>query len=150
MAVGDTKFSDFDPAVTTVGGEQFVGLQGGDNARFGIDITKEILGIPKIIRIIVSQAAGGDPTATVIENTVGAIAYARSVAGTYSINSSSLFTNLKTFVTPKWSTLRQGSSYASVLVSLANSSQISVTSYLDGVAADDLLVGFPIEILVYP
>jgi len=89
------------------------------------------------------------PTAVELENTLGALTFTRSSTGTYTIASSGLFTTGQVWASPKWSTLRQGSNYATVLLSLANVNQLTLTTYLDGVAADALLTDFPIEIRVY-
>lgn len=104
-----------------------------------------------IWRGLISQAGTSDPTAIELENTLGgSISFSRSSAGVYAINGTGLFTTNKTFVTPKWDTLRQGSNYATMSVTLANINQLSLNSYLNGTAADDLLSNHPVEIIVYP
>lgn len=98
---------------------------------------------------LLTQTGSSIPTAVELENTLGALTFTRSSTGTYTIASSGLFTTGQVWASPKWSTLRQGSNYATVLLSLANVNQLTLTTYLDGVAADALLTDFPIEIRVY-
>lgn len=110
------------------------------------------LSIPyKVYRALVTQASTGIPTAVILENTLGAVpTFARSTNGTYSIDiTGALFTANKTFVSPKWSTLRQSTNYATLAAIYANTGQITLTTYLNGTAADDLLDAHPIEIIVY-
>ena len=105
----------------------------------------------KIWRGLITQTGTSDPVATELENTLGgSITFSRSSAGVYSINGTGLFTTNKTFVTPKWETLRQSTNYATVSATLANTNQLSLNSYLNGSAADDLLTNHPVEIIVYP
>lgn len=105
----------------------------------------------KIWRGLITQTGTSDPVATELQNTLGgSITFSRSSAGVYSINGTGLFTTNKTFVTPKWETLRQSTNYATVSVTLANTNQLSLNSYLNGSAADDLLTNHPVEIIVYP
>lgn len=105
----------------------------------------------KYWRGLISQSGTGDPTAVVLENTLGGtLTFSRSSAGVYSIGSSALFTSGKTFVTPKWETLRQSTNYATVTAVYSNTSQIALNSYLNGSGADDLITSHPFEIIVYP
>jgi hypothetical protein len=106
---------------------------------------------PAVYRAVIVQASTGNPTATVIENEIGFITFSRSGVGVYSIDSSpALFTADMTFVTPQYSTIRIAANYTSIVVELNTTSAISIQTYINGVASDDVLDNFPIEILVYP
>ena len=105
----------------------------------------------KIWRGLVSQTGTSAPTAIELENTLGgSITFTYVSTGVYTIEGTGLFTTDKTFATPKWETLRQSTNYATVTVTLANTNQLSLNSYLNGSAGDALLSKHPIEIIVYP
>ena len=77
---------------------------------------KNLLQPYNIYRALVSQASTGDPTLKVLQNDLGgAVTIRRASAGTYVFeNVNNLFTTDKVFASPKWGTVRQSSSYASV------------------------------------
>jgi len=105
----------------------------------------------KIWRGLISQTGTSAPTAIELENTLGGtITFTYISTGVYSIEGTGLFTTDKTFVTPKWETLRQSTNYATVSAVTANTNQLSLNSYLNGSAADALFSRHPVEIIVYP
>jgi hypothetical protein len=112
-----------------------------------IEAKRHILN-PKTYRAVITQASTSAPSATAIENELD-VSFSRSDVGVYSIDSSALFTADKTFVTPQYSTIRIGANYTTIVVELNTTSAISIQTYINGVASDDVLDNFPIEILVY-
>ncbi len=105
----------------------------------------------KIWRGLITQTGTSAPTAIELENTLGGtISFTYISTGIYTIEGTGLFTTNKTFVTPKWETLRQGSNYATVSVQTSNTNQLSLNSYLNGAAGDALFTSHPVEIIVYP
>lgn len=65
----------------------------------------------KIYKVLVSQTGTGNPTVTVLENTLGTVTWTRSSAGNYYITSNDLFTDGKTFI-PGNTNAEDGSSYS--------------------------------------
>jgi hypothetical protein len=106
---------------------------------------------PRVYRVLVSQASTDDPTGILLENGLDeAPVFSRSDVGVYSITTGALFTSNKTFASPQYATIRIAANYTSVNVELNTTSAISIQTYINGVASDDVLDNFPIEILVYP
>jgi hypothetical protein len=102
----------------------------------------------KVYSALLTQTNGNDPTAIVLENTLGPITYQYSTVGRYSILSSSLFTTDKTFILIGNSVnLNPGE-----LVNFGIGGDSSITLWsLDntGSQSDDILLNTPIEIRVY-
>jgi len=101
---------------------------------------------------LLTQAAAGAPTATVLANTLGGtLVWTRSGAGQYIATLAGVFTANKTtvLVSPDINGTGLGvqcfASQASV-----NTVGLNTVSVVDGIQEDDLLTGTTIEIRVYP
>ena len=149
--MAEVKISELTEATLPLDGtEDMEIVQGAVTRRCSTQDVADLV-VGKIWRGLVTQTGTSAPVATELQNTLGgAITFTYISAGVYTIEGSGLFTTNKTFVTPKWETLRQGSNYATMSVTLANTNQLSLNSYLNGAAADVLLSNHPIEIIVYP
>lgn len=104
----------------------------------------------KIYAALVNQSGTSDPTATVLQNTLGGIpTYDRpGSAGDYTIDLAGAFTVGKTFIL---SGLGEFGSPAFVISFRNNVNQLALLTYDDSfTSADDILVNTPILILVFP
>lgn len=147
------KISELQEAILPLDGtEDLEIVSGAVSRRCSTQDIADLSALPyKIWRGLVSQTGTSAPTAIELENTLGgAITFTYISTGIYTIEGTGLFTTNKTFVTPKWETLRQGSNYATVSAVTSNTNQLSLNSYLNGAAGDALFSNHPIEIIVYP
>ena len=100
---------------------------------------------------ILTQTGTSAPTATIISNTLGAVTFSRFIAGFYNINSSSLFTTNKTFVSVPNSTVNTGNISLNN-VNITSNSVIALETYnTSGVRTEGTMLPnqIPIEIRVY-
>jgi len=104
----------------------------------------------KTYRALVTQSSGTAPTATVLENSLGAaVVWARSSTGTYTATLVGAFTSAKTFI------MQPGESgtiaaIKNVIAVRTSADVVTVTTGAGGTLEDSVLSSFPIEILVYP
>lgn len=101
----------------------------------------------KVYRAILNQTGTSDPVATVLENTVGNIAWTRDSAGYYIGTLTGVFLLNKTFILTPFVELNQFED--KVYIYRENNDVIALRSYLGGTQDDGLINHFPIEILVY-
>jgi hypothetical protein len=130
---------------TYVSGTTTLNLSDGSN----IEITGYEQKNYKVYSALLTQSgAGNDPTAIVLENTLGPITYLYSSVGRYDVLSSSLFTTDKTFVLI--GNAIAGNPGELINFKISDDSTIIIWS-LDsaGSQADDILLNTPIEIRVY-
>lgn len=104
----------------------------------------------KTYRALVTQTSTSAPTATVLENSLGAaVVWARSNTGTYTATLTGAFTSGKTFI------MQPGESgtiaaLKNVLAVRTSADVVTVTTGSGGTLEDAVLSNYPIEILVYP
>lgn len=105
----------------------------------------------KVYTALLTQTGTGNPTATVLENTLGFNpTLVRMNAGNYAIQSAfELFTVGKTFV------IQGGINYydfpaGKVYVYQSDNANINIDCYNNSNPSDDVLVRFPVEIRIYP
>jgi len=101
-----------------------------------------------VYRALLSQVGTDDPTAKLLESTLGAIVWTRSSAGVYVGTLLGAFTADKTFLLIGRNGVADVCSYDFLRV---DNDSVAINSF-DGapVLADDLLSNTPIEIVVYP
>ena len=100
---------------------------------------------------ILTQTGTSAPTATIISNTLGAVTFSRFIGGYYYVNSSSLFTTNKTFVSVPNSKVNTGDISLNN-VNIASDSVIALETYnTSGVRTEGTMLPnqIPIEIRVY-
>jgi hypothetical protein len=103
----------------------------------------------KVYTALLTTVTTGNPTAIVLENTVGSITWTRSAQGVYTANSSSLFTTNKTFVLIGPYNFTNTNTFL-VTYDLVTPSLITFrASDNEGGLIDGLGPEFPIEIRVY-
>jgi hypothetical protein len=104
----------------------------------------------KTYRALVTQSSGTAPTATVLENSLGAaVVWARSSTGTYTATLVGAFTSAKTFI------MQPGESgtiaaIKNVIAVRTSADVVTVTTGSGGTLEDSVLSSYPVEILVYP
>lgn len=104
----------------------------------------------KVYRALVTQSSSTAPTATVLENSLGAaVVWARSSTGTYTATLAGAFTSAKTFI------MQHGESgtiaaIKNVLAVRTSADVVTVTTGSGGTLEDSVLSSYPIEILIYP
>ena len=104
----------------------------------------------KSYRALVTQSSGTAPTATVLENSLGAaVVWARSSTGTYTATLTGAFTSAKTFI------MQPGESgtiaaIKNVIAVRTSADVVTVTTGAGGTLEDSVLSSYPVEILVYP
>lgn len=103
---------------------------------------------------VLTQSGEDAPVATVLENTIGAIVWTRTSAGSYSGTLASAFPSGRTIVLPGSYTIAAiGGQWAGTIMCVPqdNNSIFIQAISLDGVSDDAFPVdGMPIEIRVYP
>ncbi len=103
----------------------------------------------KVYTALLAQTgtASNSVAATVLENTIGAIVWARSLVGTYSATLSGAFTANKTYTT-----ISNGhfTNVASTSIKPINTSVVEVLTFSGATAADGILSVTSVEIRVYP
>lgn len=107
-----------------------------------IDQQCDAANTPKVYRAILTQTGTANPVATVVENNIGNIVWARTSAGLYTGTLASVFTANKTF-------LLIGISQTTNLVKFIRTST-SVLTIQSAAATDGQLVETSIEIHIYP
>jgi hypothetical protein len=104
----------------------------------------------KTYRALVTQSSGTAPTATVLENSLGAaVVWARSSTGTYTATLTGAFTSAKTFIMQPGET-GTIAAIKNVIAVRTSADVVTVTTGAGGTLEDSVLSSFPIEILVYP
>jgi hypothetical protein len=98
--------------------------------------------------LLTQTGAGNDPTAIVLENTLGPITYQYSSVGRYIILSSSLFTTDKTFILIGNAISQNPGELINFRI-LDDSTIVIWSLDNTGSGADDILSNTPIEIRVY-
>jgi hypothetical protein len=97
---GNIRFRTTDTGLTTVPGQTNALIDGDATGK--TVVTKEyISGVVKPYKVytaLLTRTGATEPTATILENTLGALTFSYVTTGIYSINSSSLFTLGKTVV----------------------------------------------------
>lgn len=127
---GDTEWNDlayFDPAGAVAGVKKYVAL--------------------------LTQSGTDAPVATVLENTIGAIVWARSGEGAYTATLTGAFPEDKVFIMPsRLAALNSGDVAIQMTCNKedANVIAVSTVTFPDGNTAEMGLNDFSIEILVYP
>jgi len=99
----------------------------------------------KVYKALLTQTSTGAPTATVLENNIGNIVWARTSEGIYTGTLSGAFVANKTFM-PKVLSAAQGETAAEDLITATRTSANVITV---NTTADGKLSGTPIEIQVY-
>ena len=103
-----------------------------------------VSGTCKVYRAILAQSGTSAPTAIVLENTLGAITYAYAGVGSYTINSSALFTTNKTWF------MHANQADAATINGISSSSQLSLTTLSDiATVSNNMIFNLAIEIRVY-
>jgi hypothetical protein len=104
----------------------------------------------KAYRALVTQSSGTAPTATVLENSLGAaVVWARSSTGTYTATLAGAFTSAKTFIMQPGET-GTIAAIKNVLAVRTSADVVTVTTGAGGTLEDSVLSSYPVEILVYP
>jgi hypothetical protein len=104
----------------------------------------------KTYRALVTQSSGTAPTATVLENSLGAaVVWARSSTGTYTATLVGAFTSAKTFIMQPGET-GTIAAIKNVLAVRTSADVVTVTTGSGGNLEDSVLSSYPVEILVYP
>lgn len=104
----------------------------------------------KTYRALVTQSSGTAPTATVLENSLGAaVVWARSSTGTYTATLVGAFTSAKTFIMQPGET-GTIAAIKNVLAVRTSADVVTVTTGSSGTLEDSVLSSYPVEILVYP
>jgi hypothetical protein len=142
----DVKSNMLNPKRETIGSATYI-FPEKPSGTYTLATLDDIPAAPyKVYTALLTQVGTSDPTAIVLENTIGTITLSRNSTGSYYINSPNLFTVDKTF-TQITSILFGDIHY---LITYGNISRISVvtsnaaTTFLDG-----KLDNTPIEIRVY-
>lgn len=150
--MADVKFSEFDAAITVVGDEEVVGLQGADNIRIPIDMLRQILGLPKVYKAYMTQGGTSNPGTTLVKNSLsGAPAFARTGVGTFTITLAGAFTVGKTFVNGLQRLLPIAAEDRQIYFVLTSINVITFTTFQGGVAADGVIdAAIDLSIEVYP
>ena len=106
----------------------------------------------KVYRALLTQSGYNDPTAIVLENTIGSITYRYTSVGNYWIESPFLFTLNKTYVQIGNGSNSNGNASAVVTTLWDNDSTIIINTW--GNSLDQYVDGYlrstSIEIIVYP
>lgn len=102
----------------------------------------------KVYTALLTQSGTSAPVATVLENTIGEITLSYQIPGRYSIDSSNLFEDGKTYTNQGGISNIFG---AAVRFGKSSSSSVIITSSSGGPSPDgnSALLNFPIEIRVY-
>ena len=104
----------------------------------------------KVYRALVTQTSTSAPTATVLENSLGAaVVWARSNTGVYTATLAAAFTSDKTFIMSSGST-GAITAVKDVVTARTSADVVTVSTGAAGTAADGILSAYAIEILVYP
>jgi hypothetical protein len=104
----------------------------------------------KTYRALVTQTSTSAPTATVLENSLGAaVVWARSNTGVYTATLAAAFTSDKTFIMSSGST-GAITAVKDVVTARTSADVVTVSTGAAGTAADGILSAYAIEILVYP
>jgi len=104
----------------------------------------------KVYRALVTQTSTSAPTATVLENSLGAaVVWARSNTGVYTATLAGAFTSDKTFIMSSGST-GAITAVKDVVTARTSADVVTVSTGAAGTAADGILSAYAIEILVYP
>jgi hypothetical protein len=104
----------------------------------------------KTYRALVTQSSTSAPTATVLENSLGAaVVWARSNTGVYTATLAGAFTSDKTFIMSSGST-GAITAVKDVVTARTSADVVTVSTGAAGTAADGILSAYAIEILVYP
>ena len=105
----------------------------------------------KVYSALITQFEEFNPTVVVLENTIGEITFTRTAQGTYSIQSSGLFTTEKTFITFGSPVINAGiPAFISIPFYLLTTSTIEfLTTSYSLVLEDNYLENTPLEIRVY-
>lgn len=100
----------------------------------------------KVYTALLTQTGTGDPIPNVLENTLGAVTFAYSGVGEYSIDTTGLFTIGKTMITIGLTISKF--IYTEIGNNTGNTIYLFTRDYL-GASENDVLVSTPIEIRVY-
>ena len=105
----------------------------------------------KVYTALLNQEGETNPTAIVLQNTLGNITFFRSDAGRYSMGGDNLFDEDKTFITIQQLRLNGFEEQVGYFnATYFNSSQISLDTYFEtGGYSDEMMANVPIEIRVY-
>ena len=104
----------------------------------------------KVYRALVTQTSTSAPTATVLENSLGAaVVWARSNTGVYTATLAGAFTSDKTFIMSSGST-GAITAVKDVVTARTSADVVTVSTGAAGTAADGILSAYDIELLVYP
>jgi len=102
----------------------------------------------KVYRAIVTQAGVGNPSATVLENTLGGtVVWARVTDGEYTATLTAAFVVNKTFIRAG---LEGGGGGQPIDIVRNDANELGVSTYSSGVLADGVMTAAMVEILVYP
>lgn len=102
------------------------------------DIKNYVLGYSSYVATL-TQSGTSAPVATVMNNDLGTITYARNSSGSYSVLSDGLFTNNKTVVL-----MGETNEAANTYISIVDENEIIINTSVDGV-----ITKLSIEIRVY-
>lgn len=111
-----------------------------------------VAGVKKYVALL-TQSGTDAPVATVLENTIGAIVWARSGEGAYTATLTGAFPEDKVFIMPsRLAALNSGDVAIQMTCNKedANVIAVSTVTFPDGNTAEMGLNDFSIEILVYP
>ncbi len=133
---------------TTYGGSQ--ALQDMQQWYTMQDVTDSIQPY-KVYTALLNQEGETNPTAIVLQNTLGDITFFRSSAGRYAIGSFNLFDENKTFITIQQLRLNGFDEQVGYFdAKYFSAAQISLDTYFEtGGYSDEMMVNVPIEIRVY-
>lgn len=157
--MADQKISARTSASTLDGTETIGLIQGGADRKALLSAAKTyITGGIKVYRAYLTQAGTSDPTAVVLENTLGGtVVWTRGSTGNYAGTLTGVFTSNKTFISPRGQVRAyfNGSDNDVGVIECYYDSVNAVAvaqSTIDAgvVTAVDVFANIPIEIIVYP
>lgn len=160
----DVKISELSSATALAGPELLPVVQDGATVSAEIDQIKDYVnGGVKVWRGLLSQSGTDDPTAVVLENSLGGtVVWARTGTGTFTATLTGVFLANKVFarcapsfgashdatLMTAWSVVRRTSD--NVLTLNTTNIDYDGGTFNEGGPADALLLDTPVEILVYP
>lgn len=109
---------------------------------------------PKVYKALLTQTGTAAPVATVLENTLGGtVVWTRTSTGYYSATLNGAFTLGKTFILNKSGFITVDENFTFLINTTLTANSIEISSFTDyptSAVSDNILISFPIEILVYP
>lgn len=135
-------------AVTSLAGTEVMPVvQSGSTKKATVDQVKDYVRPYKVYVAVMSQSGTSAPSATVLENTIGSIAWTRTASGTYQGRLTSAFTSGKVFLCCQVNAISQTGVVDIIRVDADNINLLSTDMSYS--AKDDIITDTSIEIRVY-